>query len=250
MMERKRKGFCPICGGTGIDRAKTILHEETHHETALFYCNCWYGWLLEQRNNSTMKVKVLPLIDIGSPWGIQENTGNFGRNDGGFFEDIGIEATVPGGPSGREVTKWRQPMIRESGPGVIALFINERNDKILVTARAEPGNSEEFGYLLLGPSVQASKGNLDLKHKGKRPPYAELLDKMDLQWIEATQDGGRNYKKVNYYTLPVVKEKDIHILPNARWFSIKEIAQATENGDVNEHLSQAMWILTSMNMLR
>ena len=241
------KKVCLICGGTGIDSAKAVLHEETHHETALFYCDCWCGWLAKQRNESTMKVREIPLTEVGEPWGSRD-TGNFGRSDGGFFEYIGVEVTVP---NGREVAKWNQPMKREMGPGAIAIVVNNRNEKILVTTRIEPGNPEKFGHLLLGPTLQASKGNLDQIHEGKRPPYAELLDERIIEWAELYQDGGRDKDKLNYGAIiRIDKESDAQTLPNARWFSVKEIAQATKKGYINEHLAQIMWLLTCENMMR
>ena len=250
-MEQKemhtKKKICPICGGSGMDNVRSILHEEKFHETVSFYCNCWYGWLLKQRNESTMKVKVIPLKDVGEPWGMQD-TGNFGRSDGRFFEDIAVDITVP---KGREITNWRQPMREEKGPGAVVLVLSKRNNKVLVTARIEPGNPEELNHLLLGPTIQASKSNLDQAHGGERSPYTELLDEeKNIEWVGLWQDGGRNYKKLNYYTIIRIEEKDVCVLPNARWFSKEDLIQATIRGDVNEHLSQAIWLLTCMNMAR
>lgn len=201
----------------------------------------WRKWLKEQRGRSEMKVREMPLKDVPAPWGMQ-GSGDYGRSDGQFFKYIGIEISVP---KGREVASWMQPMKVEVGPGAVVLIVNE-NDEMLITARMEPGNPAEngFNYVLIGPTIQASKSNLDQAHGGKKPPYSELLNQIkDIAWTGLWQDGGRDFKKLNYYAIIRVRKDEITLLPDARWFTPNEIAEAITNGDTNEHLSQALALL-------
>jgi oxidase EvaA len=209
----------------------------------------WRDWLRRQREEGTMVVEQIPLCEVTEPWGNQTD-GNYGRKDGQFFKYIGVKISVP---KGREVVSWQQPMKIESGPGSIVLVVNE-NDEVLVTTRIEPGNPNEvdMNYILLGPTIQASKSNLEQAHGGKRPLYSELLDReqeIKRQWTGLWQDGGRDYKKLNYYAIIRVKKDEITLIPSARWFTEEEIAGATLSGDINEHLSQALHLLTCKKRL-
>ena len=181
---------CETCEGTGLDKTKMRLVKLQKKESGTFYCNCWCGWLLEQRNRAKIAINNRP--------------------------------------------------IKEDRSSEIVLVANEQYSKVLVTTRVESENR-----LLLCPTIQTSKSNLEQTYEGERPPYAELLDRerrKRVGWIGFWQN-----RRLVHYAILEIEEADICILPNARWFSAKEIFQATVRKDVNEHLRQAIWLLSCMN---
>lgn len=198
----------------------------------------WQEWLAEQRAQGTMSVKVISLNDVVG-WGMQEQGKHFGRPDGKFFREIGIEITN----ASREVTTWSQPLLQETGgTGVVALFKARGEDRFLVAARAEPGNPQ-IGCILLGPPLQASRANLEQAHGGKRPPRAELLDEREIRWVRLTMDGGRNYRKVNECAVVVIDESQITLQGNERWFTRAEMCEALFDGEVNQYLALLLALL-------
>lgn len=200
----------------------------------------WRVWLAAQRAASTMTVERVPL-GVVKDWGMQEGGTRFGRPDGTFFSLVGAQVTN----AGREVKTWGQPLIEEKGEGVVVVFAAEDGDhveeKYLVSARAEPGNTGKPGLMLLGPSLQASRSNLEQAHGGKRPPRAELLDNGPVDWVTIAIDGGRNTGKTVRYAVVDVKPESITLLPNERWFTRDEIWEALTSGDLSEHLIIALF---------
>ncbi len=208
--------------------------------------NKWENWLANQRKKSGMTVEEISLMSVDKPWGIQE-TGNYGRIPEAFFNIVGAKIQAD-----REVPAWSQPIIKEFGKGVVALVkskIEEGDTKFLLTARQEPGNSADKSYILLGPTIQASESNMSQAHGGKRPPFAELLDKCgnSVTWTELPQDGGKFLNKTNKYAVVeiIAEEAKKIVLPsNVRWFRESEIQAAFFKGEINEHLLQALMLHT------
>lgn len=209
----------------------------------------WRDWLKKQREEMTerivfgnvglreqkMTVKEIPLSKVALPWGMQAD-GNYRREPEAFFNIIGVEIRA-----NREVPAWSQPMLKELGKSVVVIV--RTKSKYLIVARQEPGNPANKNYTLIGPTIQASESNLLQKHGGKRPPYAELLDYHKVKFVELPQDGGRFYGKINKYAIITIDSEvagKITLLPNSKWLNADEIHEAFLQGDVNEHLTQAL----------
>lgn len=212
--------------------------------------NEWQKWITGQREaNEGMTVEKIPLSEVDDPWGMQSD-GNYRREPEGFFNIIGVKIQA-----NREVPFWSQPVLEEIGKGVVVLVKSTTEEGIpifLLTSKPEPGNPENKNFVLLKPTIQASESNMAQVHGGKRPPFAELLDKYgdSVIWIELPQDGGRSLGKVNNYAVMEITTEDakeIVLPPDARWFQIEEIGEALFNGDVNEHLSQALTLEMMMS---
>ena len=201
----------------------------------------WQKWFDEQVKRSTMKVKQIPLTQVGLPWGMQPD-GNYGRSDGAFFQIPGVEIQA-----NREVPSWPQPIVKEVGEGAIVLAINE-NGEVVVTAKQEPGNPSHLGHTLLAPTVQASLSNLQQAHGGRKPPYAELLNGREKS-VVLPQDGGRFLEKQNAYFVKTVGTDEIELLPNATVITMKNLATAILGGCANEHLIQAFALLQAQKIL-
>lgn len=137
-------------------------------------------------------------------------------------------------------------MIVETGKGVVVLLYSP-NKGVLLQAKAEPGN-DSVGCVLLAPTLQTSKSNLEVVHGGKKPPRADLVNDQ-IKWTSLCQDGGRNFKKRNNYAIVTVGiDTDIVPTENERWFSLPELMEAIVGGYVNEHLNQAFSLLVAQKM--
>lgn len=179
---------------------------------------------------------MIPLDEVGEPWGMQVGGHHYGRTDERFFRLVGVKVTK----AGREVMGWNQPMLEDEGVGVVALVssTNDGREVLLITAREEPGNPRS--HILLGAPIQCSRANLDQAHGGKRPPRVDLLDGSYVQWSEQWADGGRYFTKaVQYSKWPALVDFSTPLNDNERWFTRKELEAAIVAGEVNEHLRTA-----------
>lgn len=200
----------------------------------------WQEWLAERRANSTMEVAAMGLEQIlgaqgKKDWG--QVSGNVGRWDERFWRVIGARIRAK-----REVTAWEQPLVEVlDGAGTVVLVRDARHHQYLLQAKAEPGHKTKPGHVLLAPTLQASRANLEAAHGGKRPPRAELLDGREIRFVQFVQDGGIFYGKINAYAILLLAEQEVGALrPDERWFTIAELKEAVRAGECNEHLLQAL----------
>lgn len=216
----------------------------------------WQKWLQECRAASAMRVNVISLDEAAhygdkpeQRWSVQQEDGvdsHIGRSDKRFFSGIFVLITL----AAREVIQWVQMMLLEvtkPGDEGVVVLIRDGEGRFLVQAKAEPGNDRE-GCVLLAPTLQASKSNLDQAHGGKRPPYAELLDELELGWTKLPADGARFFHKTNSYAVATLDASVIEAKAGWRWFTSEELREALhvndpeEPSDVNEHLAHAWFV--------
>lgn len=200
----------------------------------------WQEWLAERRAASTMEVDETELERILGAHGAQDwgmVAGNLARWDQKFWRVIGTRIRAK-----REVSAWEQPMVEVlGGHGAVVLVCDPNTHSYLLQAKAEPGNKTKLGHMLLAPTLQVSRANLEAAHGGKRPPRAELLDGREIRWTEFVQDGGIFRGKVNGYAVVLVAEHMVTgMLEDERWFSVSELANAVKAGECNEHLLQVI----------
>jgi len=216
------------------------------------------AWFEKQLETNRMHSK-LSEAPLGKPWQVDPNSPTpLSRIDGGFFRVVHAKVSEA---SKREVHSWNQPLIRESNSrvlldkevvGVLVLIrkkIEEGQDIFLVQAKAEPGNSDREGCLLLAPSIQASFSNV-LAHPGKVPLWNELDMEVTLErkfpgTKEATQfailgkDGGRFYRKNNLLALSDIPEDHRLDVPDTHtWATREAIRKLQIAGLGNEHLAE------------
>ncbi len=226
---------CSKCSGKGNVDWYDGINPPYQSPCSCLYEPSWQQWLAERRAASTMQVEIIP-FNLIKGWGLQDDGNLFGRDDGKFFNGIGVQIST----AGREVQTWGQPMWREVGEGAILLVIDRTSLRLLINAKIEPGNGVD-GCVLLAPTLQASLSNRKQAHGGSRPPRGNLIDGEGLQWIRIAQDGGRMFRKFNSFGLVLCNDADIGDLrPDERWFTWAELQAAIIAGDCNEHLVQAV----------
>lgn len=196
----------------------------------------WKQWFADQVAGSGMKVEEVPLVELAPDWAIQPS-GNFARPDGKFWALVGVRVTML--KDQREVTAWKQPLIKEVGEGAVVIIKARGEAKFLLQAKLEPGNDAKNRHVMLNAPLSASLSNLQAAHGGKQPPRAELLDQ-GTQLVVTPQDGGKNIGKKNHYGWVEVDPAGVILAPNEWWFSIEEIREALREGLVAEHLCQAL----------
>lgn len=195
-----------------------------------------------------MRVEKIPLLSIAE-WTIIGGIFWFGRKDSKFWRLIGISVRASGAGQ-REVNEWQQPMMEETGQGVVVILRNHTSGELLLTAKAEPGN-DASGRILLAATIQASQSNLEAAHKGRRPPRSEILGRKrkSISWMTIHQDGGKFVGKRNRYAvLNITPEELGELLPHERWFTVEETIEALREGEVNEHLAQALAVMFAENI--
>lgn len=201
------------------------------------------AWFEGQRRACVMTVTDIPLEDCRG-WRMDETSGRFCRDDGAFFHVQGVRV---GESTGREVGAkgWDQPILTQVGyDGGILGLLRTRFDGIphyLIEAKAEPGNYER---VQMSPTLQATFANLERKHGGTRPRFAEYFEAPEgtggcilyRQWL--SEDGGRLHKKRNLGMLVEVPEGTIpQPPPSFLWMGLWQIKQCLrENAWVNPHV--------------
>lgn len=204
----------------------------------------WDNWLKDQRAASTMAVDIVPLTDMlgaegEKDWGMVD--GNVGRHKRDFWRLAGAHVRA----IAREVSGWFQPLIEVlGGPGAVVLVFDPTDGTFLIQARQEPGFKTKEGFIALGPTLQASRANLDASHGGKRPPRAELLDGREIEWVKILQDGGIFSGKINDYAILRLSKQEVGMRnQNERWFKRSELKEAFFAGECGEHLAQVLPII-------
>lgn len=201
-------------------------------------------WYWSFVNNSTMKVKKIPLNECRN-WNFDNENGHISHSSGEFYRVEGFRIT---GSNSREVTNgWDQPLLVQEGyDGGILGLVRKRFDGIphyLVEAKEEPGN---YNIVQISPTVQATFSNLKRAHKGNGTPYSELFLNHESfpvkvifdQWT--SEDGGRLFNKRNRTMLIEFDEnEDLEIYSNRfKWTSLYQLKNliAEENAIIAPHI--------------
>ncbi|MFA5532537.1 MAG: NDP-hexose 2,3-dehydratase family protein [Candidatus Shapirobacteria bacterium] len=192
----------------------------------------WQKWLQERRNDPDfLERKEVPIQDLND-WEI-DGDGRLSRREGGYFEGVGIEGKAKNGKI------WDQILLRQGVDGLIFLIYTRRH--YLLQAKSEIGNDLNKNFMLLAPTIQASATNLE----NGNIKYTEMVG--DQKLIKVPQDGGRFLEKFNLYgSLRVPSIASVVKHKNFRWFTVKEITEAIQSYDINEHLLQMLGFLSLM----
>jgi len=178
------------------------------------------GWLKEQ--NERVKISVEKIrFDQLDQWNIDVEKGNIRHKTGKFFSVDGIRIRTSWGT----VPEWDQPIINQPEIGYLG-FITKKFEGVLhflVQAKIEPGN---INYVQLSPTLQATRSNYTLAHKGKKPLYVEYFQQAEpkdilIDQIQSEQ-GARFLKKRNRNIIINVDD-DIAIYDNFVWLTLAQI---------------------------
>lgn len=180
------------------------------------------NWIKHQNEQVNVQIEKTSIHRI-KDWTFDNEFGILKHKSGGFFSIEGITVQTNKGP----INEWDQPIINQPEIGYLGFLVRKIKGILhfLVQAKIEPGN---INHVQLSPTIQATKSNYTLKHKGKKPKYLEyfvnakgkniLLDQLQ------SEQGARFLKKRNRNII-VLLEEDIEVYDNFLWLSLGQIKQ-------------------------
>ncbi len=118
------------------------------------------------------------------------------------------------------------------------LVLNTECSRFLIAAREEPGIAPELGCILLGPTLQASRGSYEQVDGDMKPPRLKLYKDHRVLWYQQAQDG----KSVRIGTL-VIRDQELSALETLSGeyiMTVMEFSDALQRGECNSLLVQAV----------
>jgi oxidase EvaA len=123
------------------------------------------------------------------------------------------------------VRRWSQPIINQPEIGVLGIIVKEFDGILhcLMQAKMEPGNRNG---VQLSPTVQATRSNYTLVHRGKPVPYLDYFLRADARRVLAdvlqSEQGAWFYQKQNRNIIVEVTE-DVELLDGFCWLTIGQL---------------------------
>ena len=163
------------------------------------------GWL--KKRNGAVKVQV-ELTDFAAmpQWRFNDESGDLEHSSGKFFAIRGLDVTTDGCML---KPHWTQPIIDQPEVGILGIIAQEHDGVLcfLMQAKIEPGN---INNVQLSPTLQATRSNYMLVHKGKVPRYLDFFKNASAHkiWLDQLQSeqGGRFFHKRNRNIIIEVQE--------------------------------------------
>jgi oxidase EvaA len=166
------------------------------------------AWRETRRSSIQFKSELIGL-DRVRDWSRDEH-GSLRHKNSGFFDIEG--ARVEGGDV-REVKSWDQPIMTQTGEGLLGMIAREAPRKgveFLLQAIAECGNID---VLQLGPSIQNTGSSAGLEHAENHLPMAEVLTaKTGVNVVyraNHTEEGSRFWKRSNQNFVMFVEDEAV-----------------------------------------
>lgn len=178
------------------------------------------NWLKERGEANEFKVERIDFDQLDK-WYFEPDTANLKHESGKFFTIEGVSIKTDFGDN----DQWAQAIINQPEVGILGIITKKINGvrHFLLQAKMEPGN---VNTLQISPTLQATKSNYKLAHKGKTPLYLEYF----LDTTKATivvdqlqsEQGGRFLRKRNRNMIVEVKE-DIAVNEDFYWLTLGQI---------------------------
>ena len=154
------------------------------------------------------------------------------HTSGSFFQvnSVQVEAST------REVTRWTQPMIKNTGEGLVGFLVAEINDTLhfLVRGIVEVGNID---VVHMAPTIQCSVYKQRFREKNKCFPYMDiflssheniLYDQMQ------SEEGGRFYHCQNRHMIVKIDDyKNLELRDDYIWVSYNQVLDFVRYGYFN-----------------
>lgn len=187
------------------------------------------NWLTSLRARYQMALTNLPLDQIDH-WQMSDR--DIRHEAGRYFSIIAVKVEA----TGREVTRWSQPLVYHSGYGLNGFLVQRHNGALhfLVRACMYPGNHELFE---LGSTVCRSNAG-ELFRTPEAPPFLDFFaDPPPEQVLFASvqsEEGGRFYHYQNHSVVLEVPQ-DLHLdLPeNYCWMTLGQVQDFLSHGYFN-----------------
>ena len=188
------------------------------------------SWISKQRNSEKINIRKIPFNKL-EKWHFNNSNEVLSHESGKFFSIQGIRINTNWGG----IHTWEQPIINQPEIGILGIIAKEFDGILhfLLQAKIEPGN---INYVQLSPTLQATKSNYTLVHKGKTPGFLNyFLDKNRNTITDQLQSeqGARFLQKRNRNMIIKIDE-DIEHNDNYCWMTLNQIKDLMhENNVVN-----------------
>jgi len=176
-------------------------------------------WLRKQNEAVRVHIRRTGFNQLDQ-WIFDEKLQNLRHVSGSFFSIDGIRVHTNWGG----VSEWEQPIINQPEIGILGIIVRDIGGVLhfLMQAKIEPGN---VNNVQLSPTLQATKSNYTLVHKGTKPKYLEyFLDPRKSVLLDQLQSeqGARFLRKRNRNIIIQVEE-DIPLYENFVWLTLGQI---------------------------
>ncbi|MEI8285619.1 MAG: NDP-hexose 2,3-dehydratase family protein, partial [bacterium] len=167
-----------------------------------------------------IRIKPVPFHALIN-WSFHPEPGNLCHASGKFFSIEGVQVVIDDGCR----RAWTQPIINQPEIGILGILAREINGVMcfLLQAKIEPGN---VNHVQLSPTLQATRSNYSMVHKGTRPRYLEYFQhatpsQIILDQLQSEQ-GARFLRKRNRNIILKITE-DIPLTEDFRWLTLGQI---------------------------
>jgi oxidase EvaA len=180
------------------------------------------SWITSLKVRYELEVQRIPLRDVRGwicdDWAIFHEARR-------YFQVIGVSVFA----GNREVTSWRQPLIRSLRGGILCFICQKRRGVLsfLVQGRVEPGHLD---VLELAPTLQCTPGNYDPTVCEHLPPFFQTVLEAPPEWVRVdsiqSEEGGRFYQDQNrYLVLELPEEQELGLPANYAWMSLRQMKE-------------------------
>jgi len=188
------------------------------------------SWIEENKKKTQLKIDEIR-FDQMENWYFENKSDNLVHESGRFFSITGVRVTTNWG----NIAEWTQPIINQPEIGFLGIIAKRFKGILhfLMQAKIEPGN---INAVQVSPTLQATKSNYMLVHKGNVPNYLEyftqkrsgtriLLDQLQ------SEQGARFLKKRNRNIIVEINE-DIEVLEQFCWLTLGQIKTLIRDDNV------------------
>jgi len=182
-------------------------------------------WFDARRKAHRFYIEEIPFRQLES-WSFEPSTGNLRHASGKFFSIEGLWVETNAGP----LNQWSQPIINQPEIGILGILAKKFDGVLhfLMQAKMEPGN---IGFVQLGPTVQATRSNYTLVHKGSTPPYLEYFLNKSSSTIRVdslqSEQGARFLFKRNRNII-IETTCEVKVLDDYCWLTLGQIHKLME----------------------
>ncbi|WP_321518139.1 NDP-hexose 2,3-dehydratase family protein [uncultured Bacteroides sp.] len=186
-------------------------------------------WMKRQNEEVKKDITQVPLNQLH---GWLCNDYQIKHHSGKFFSIDGIRVTT----NYRDVASWDQPIINQPEIGFLGFIVQKKQGimHFLIQAKIEPGN---INAVQLSPTLQATRSNYTLVHKGISPLYLEYFtgEKKVRVLVDQLQSeqGARFLRKRNRNIIIEIDENEhLDVKENFIWVSLGQIKELLNYSNV------------------
>ena len=186
-------------------------------------------WIKTINDNQPFKVNKKNISDLDL-WSFNNKTGDLEHESGRFFSIRGLNVNT----NKCRITSWDQPIIDQQEIGMLGILAKKFDGILyfLMQAKAEPGNINTYQ---ISPTVQATRSNFQMVHKGKATNYLDYFinakpNDIIIDQLQSEQ-GARFFSKRNRNMI-IITNDNVQVLPGYKFMTIGQIYRLIKRDNV------------------